>query len=104
MRIITFLLIFAFCTACGPQTDAINWYLRIEHTDKCEDYALFGGKYEILCPIDEAVWNGDSLVVKSKDVCYFIKLKEYEDGQKPKTIPCVDFTDFVKAGPHIWGR
>ncbi|MEM6771038.1 MAG: hypothetical protein AAF597_10675 [Bacteroidota bacterium] len=90
--------------ACGHRMDAINWYLRIEHTEDCGDYGLYGGAYNILCPVQDAIWNGDTLVVKSAEVCYYINATDYKDNQPLEEIPCQAFREFIGIAPSYWAR
>lgn len=101
-----FLLLVGLCglTACGHRMDALNSYLRIEHTETCGDYGLYGGDLEILCPLNDAIWNGDTLVVKSAEVCYFIKMNEYKDNQPLTTIDCTEFRDYISIAPSYWAE
>lgn len=97
-------ILFFSLASCGHRLDAINWYLRIEHTEVCGDYALYGGDYSILCPVEDAVWNGDTLVVKSANVCYYINATTYKDKQPLEEIPCAEFRDFINIGPSFWAK
>lgn len=104
IRLLFPLTLAATLLSCGHRTDAINWYLRIEHTEACGDYALYGGEYSVLCPVEDAVWNGDTLLVKSAEVCYFIKINIYKDKQPLETIDCADFRSFINIGPSYWAE
>lgn len=98
------LLLILLLPACGPRLDAINWYLRIEHTEACGNFGLYGGELPILCPVDDAIWNGDSLVVRSGVLCYFIDATNYQDGQPLETFDCKNFPTFISRGPVFWAN
>lgn len=105
MRYLLLLALLLFLiSACGHRLDAINWYLRIEHTEECGDYALYGGDYSVLCPVEDAIWNGDTLVVKSANICYYINATTYKDNQPLEEIPCISFRQFIKIGPSFWAN
>lgn len=102
--LLPFYLLLFLLSSCGHRLDAINWYLRIEHTEACQDYGLYGGDFQVLCPVDDAVWNGDTLIVKSAEVCYFIKANDYKDNQPLDKINCSDFHNFIQIGPSYWAQ
>lgn len=102
MKYLVAVFITVLAVACAPRLDAINWYLRLESTEECDGYGLYGGEYKILCDVEDAIWNGDSLVVKSAGVCYFIHAAEYKDGQPLREIDCADFQDFMTIAKTYW--
>ena len=91
-------------TSCGPRMDAINWYLRIEHTEECGNYALYGGEFQLLCPVEDAAWDGDSVIVKSGGSCYFLRASTYKDGQPIDTFPCAEYDHFIRRGIRYWSE
>jgi len=97
-----FLLIGLLCACSGQQSSvALNWYTRIDHAPGCGDrnVALIAGKDTLLCPIDRAIYSGDTLVATSGSVCYFIDLQaitDYKSKSDLTAIDCADFDGFIR--------
>ena len=90
-------------TACGGEqpTRAINWYARIEHAPGCgeQNIALMAGGDQLLCPLDSALYNADSLVAISAGVCYYVDLRrigDYKSVADMERIDCGDFLYYVR--------
>lgn len=103
-KLVLFTLLTLTLLSCGHRMDAVNWYLRIEHTEECDDFGLYGGEFSILCPINDAIWNGDSLVVKSGELCYFIDAENYKDHQPLETFDCERFEQVISIGQVYWAN
>jgi|GEM_PF-2093853 len=105
--LLIFLLIGLLCACSGQQSSvALNWYTRIDHAPGCGDrnVALIAGKDTLLCPLDEALFNGDSLVVRSQGQCYFFSLRvinDYKSLANFEKIDCGGFKNFITH--HVGG-
>lgn len=104
MRILALLPLLLLLLQCAKSNVTLNWYMRLESTEACEDFGLYAGSNLLLCPIDRAVSNGDSLLVASEGECYFIKMSEYKDGQELTKLACQDTVDFIKVAPWYWPK
>jgi len=96
------LLLFLLTNCASEQrTIALNWYARIDHAPGCgeQSVALIAGKDTLLCPIDRAIYSGDTLVATSGSVCYFIDLQaitDYKSKSDLTAIDCADFDGFIR--------
>jgi len=111
MKTPCFLLLFGLCLACSSKQSAIalNWYARIDHAPGCGEHnaALIAGKDTLLCPLDEARFNGDSLVVRTGNICYFIdldKITDYRHSSQMMTMDCTAFKDYITVHSDRWPR
>jgi len=103
----TLLLILTLLPACSgkKQSYTINWFLRLEYSAAKDNYHLMAGQKNILPAIDEAIWNGDSLILKTGETCYFVEMERSTDYYSPEdmqTIDCEKFSQYVKVGGHSW--
>ena len=103
------LLLALFACSSRQPTTALNWYSRIDHAPGCgeKSVAFIAAKDTLLCPLDRAIFNGDSLVAKSAGKCYFIDLQEitrYKTTADLEEIDCARFNDFIKIGTADWPR
>lgn len=111
MKELLHILLLGLCLSCSSEQSAIalNWYARIDHAPGCGDLnaALIAGKDTLLCPLNEARFNGDSLVVRSADVCYFVDLQNiasYKDFTQFATIKCAAFEAYITLQADGWPR
>lgn len=111
MKLLPLSLLAVFCLTCSsPQSPiALNWYARIDHAPGCgeRNVALIAGKDTLLCPLNEARFNGDSLIARSVDVCYFIDLKnitDYQHSSQITTVDCAVFEEYISAQVDRWPR
>ncbi|MEM9261660.1 MAG: hypothetical protein AAGA62_18615 [Bacteroidota bacterium] len=104
MKAIILLFLALFLCYCAKPNVTLNWYMRLESTEECEDFGLYAGSNLLLCPVDRAVSNGDSLLVASQGECYFVKMSEYKDGQELIKLACQDTVDFIKIAPWYWPK
>lgn len=111
MKIIALLLFFGLCLTCASEQSAIalNWYARIDHAPGCGEHnaALIAGKDTLLCPLNEALFNGDSLVVRSDGKCYFFNLQNitsYRGADQFMTIDCASFEEYITVQADGWPR
>ncbi len=107
------LLIFFFCSlfSCSSEQSAIalNWFTRIDHAPGCgeRNVALITGNDTLLCPLDRAFFNGDSLAAKSEGKCYFIDLQrvaDYESRAELQEISCEELEKFVILNASSWPK
>lgn len=95
--------------ACASEQSAIalNWYARIDYAPGCgaEEAALIAGKDTLLCPLEQAFFNGDSLVVRSEGRCFFIDLENitaYRSAADFQSIDCAAFEGFITVQADGW--
>ncbi len=101
------LLILTLLPACSgkKQSYTVNWFLRLEYSAAGDDYHLMAGQKPILPSVDEAIWNGDSLVVKAGEACYYLDMAravDYHSTADMSVIDCTSFEHYVKVGGHGW--
>jgi hypothetical protein len=111
MKFIPLSILLFLTTACASEQSpiALNWYARIDHAPGCgeRNAALIAGKDTLLCPLDQARFNGDSLVVRSGGTCYFIELQritDYRFSSQFKTIDCAAFDEYITVEAAGWPR
>ena len=96
------------CTS-EQSTIALNWYARIDHAPGCgaQNVALITGSDTLLCPLDRAFFNGDTLAAKSAGKCYFINLQaitEYKNIADLEEIDCRTIKEFVVVNASSWPK
>lgn len=111
IRIISTCLLFTFF-ACSSEQSAIalNWFARIDHAPGCggsRNAALIAGKDTLVCPLDRAYFNGDSIALRSEGKCYFINLQritEYKSKADLEEINCEGLADFIGFNASEWPK
>lgn len=110
IRFLTLCLFLSFLACSSEQPSiALNWYSRIDHAPGCgeKNVALIAGKDTLLCPLKQAFFNGDSLVAKSGEKCYFVDLQnitDYGNITDLKEIDCEDFKAFISMNVSTWPK
>ena len=106
-----FVCMFFSLLACSSEqkTIALNWFTRIDHAPGCGEgnVALIACKDTLLCPIERAFFNGDSLAANSAGKCYFIDLQritEYKSKADLAEINCDGIKEFVVVGVASWPK
>ena len=92
------LLLLAGCGDDRQRTRALNWYARIDHAPGCgeQNVALFAGSEQLLCPLDSAIYNADSLVAISAGKCYYLDLQRIEAYRSTADMEEIDRGRFLR--------
>lgn len=109
-RFILACFLFTLCGCSSEQSAiALNWFSRIDHAPGCgeRNVALITGSDTLICPLDRAFFNGDSLAAKSAGKCYFVDLQRietYKSTADLQEINCDKVKTFVVVNASSWPK